>query len=77
MNTSIGNNSKNNQFQTNLKENIIWLIMSIISLIHGLICISPGIISSFVTEIKNEYTLSDEEFGSLGTIYGFGSLLGS
>ena len=60
-----------------LNENIIWLIMFLISLIHGLICISPGILSSCVTEIKKEYKLSDEKFGSLGTIYGFGSLIGS
>ena len=60
-----------------LSENIIWLIMCIISLIHGLICISPGILSSCVTEIKKEFNLSDEKFGALGTIYGFGTLLGS
>ena len=68
---------KSNESNTTLSENIIWLIMSIISLIHGLICISPGIISSCVTEIKKDFDLSDEKFGSLGTIYGLGSLIGS
>ena len=68
---------KRTELNHNLNENIIWLIMFLISLIHGLICISPGILSSCVTEIKKEYKLSDEKFGSLGTIYGFGSLIGS
>ena len=70
-------NLQKNKSNVLLSENIIWLIMYIISLIHGLICISPGIISSCVTEIKNEFNLSDENFGTLGTIYGFGSLIGS
>ena len=75
MNDSI--NLKKNSSNLILSENIIWLIMYIISLIHGLMCISPGIISSCVTEIKKEFHLSDENFGTIGTIYGFGSLIGS
>ena len=51
--------------------------MSIISLIHGLICISPGILSSYITEIKKEFKLTDDKYGNLGTIYGLGSLFGS
>ena len=54
-------NIKSNEINQVLSENIIWLIMTIISLIHGLICISPGILSSCVTEIKKDFNLSDEK----------------
>ena len=77
MKLSTNTNLKSNESNQTLSENTIWLIMTIISLIHGLICISPGIISSCVTEIKKDFHLSDQKFGSLGTIYGFGSLIGS
>ena len=60
-----------------LSEEIIWLLMSVISMIHGLMCISHGILSSCVTEIKTEFYLSDEKYGMFGTLNGFGSLLGS
>ena len=60
-----------------LSEEIIWLLMSVISMIHGLMCISHGILSSCVTEIKTEFYLSDEKYGMCGTLNGFGSLLGS
>ena len=66
-----------NSTNHSLSETIIWLLMSIISLIHGLICITPGILSSYVTELKQEFNLSDEKYGNLGTIYGLGSLIGS
>ena len=58
-------------------EDIIWILMFVISLIHGLMCISQGILSSCVTQIKEELFLSDEEFSMFGTINGFGSLIGS
>ena len=60
-----------------LLQNIIWFLMAIISLIHGLLCISPGILSSYITELKKEFKLSDAKYGHLGTAYGLGSLLGS
>ena len=60
-----------------LSEDVIWLLMSIISIIHGLMCISQGMLSSCVTEIKKEFELSDEKYGMFGTINGFGSLIGS
>ena len=63
--------------QQKLSENIIWLLMYVISIIHGLMCISQGILSSCVTEIKQEFELSDENYGLFGTINGFGSLIGS
>ena len=66
-----------NSADNSLSESVIWILMSIISLIHGLICISPGILSSYITELKKEFNLNDEKYGNLGTAYGFGSLLGS
>ena len=63
--------------QKKLSEEIIWLLMSVISTIHGLMCISQGILSSCVTQIKTEFELSDKKFGMFGTLNGFGSLVGS
>ena len=60
-----------------LSENIIWLLMYIISTIHGLMVIVPGMLSSCITEMKSEFNLNDKEFGMFGTVNGFGSLLGS
>ena len=60
-----------------LSKDVIWLLMSTISIIHGLMCISQGMLSSCVTEIKNEFELSDEKYGMFGTVNGFGSLIGS
>ena len=77
MKTSINFTTNNNATKIQLSENIIWLIMFMFSLIHGLICITPSILSSYITEIKKDFLLSDEKYGFLGTIYGFGSLIGS
>ena len=66
-----------NQTKDKISDDIIWILTFVISLIHGLMCISQGILSSCVTEIKKELHLSDEEFGMFGTISGFGSLIGS
>ena len=63
--------------QEKLSENIIWLLMYILSAIHGLMVIVPGMLSSCITEMKSEFHLSDKEFGMFGTVNGFGSLLGS
>ena len=60
-----------------LSENIIWLLMYIISTIHGLMVIVPGMLSSCITEMKSEFNLNDKEFGMFGKVNGFGSLLGS
>ena len=68
---------KINSVDNFLSESVIWILMSIISLIHGLICISPGILSSYITELKKEFNLNDEKYGNLGTVYGLGSLIGS
>ena len=66
-----------NSADNSLSESVIWILMSIISLIHGLICISPGILSSYITELKKEFNLNYEKYGNLGTVYGLGSLIGS
>ena len=63
--------------QEKLSENVIWLLMYILSAIHGLMVIVPGMLSSCITEMKSEFHLSDKEFGMFGTVNGFGSLLGS
>ena len=60
-----------------LSEKIIWILMYILSTIHGLMVIVPGMLSSCITEMKSEFGLSDKEFGMFGTVNGFGSLLGS
>ena len=60
-----------------LSKDIIWVLMLVISLIHGLMCISQGILSSCVTDIKQELFLSDKNYGMFGTINGLGSLIGS
>ena len=60
-----------------LSETIIWLLMYIMSTIHGLMVIVPGMLSSCITEMKTEFNLNDKEFGMFGTVNGFGSLLGS
>ena len=60
-----------------LSENIIWILMYILSAIHGLMCLVPGMLSSCITEIKSEFQLTDKEYGMFGTVNGFGSFLGS
>ena len=60
-----------------LSEKIIWILMYILSIIHGLMEIVPGMLSSFITEIKYDFNLTDKEFGLFGTFSGFGSFLGS
>ena len=69
------NSNDNNKNQ--LEEKIIWLLLYIMSIIHGLMCISQGILSSCITQIKKEFILSDEKYSMFGTVYGFGSLIGS
>ena len=67
----------NEGFNQKLSEEVIWLLMIVFSIIHGLMCISQGMLSSCVTDIKNEFNLSDEKYSIFGTINGFGSLVGS
>ena len=74
---SIDNYNYGKSFQKILSKKLIWILMILISLSHALIYISPGILSSCITQIKKELDLSDEEFGLFGTINGFGALIGS
>lgn len=73
----IDNYNYDKSFQKLLSKKIIWILMILISLTHALIYISPGILSSCITQIKIELDLSDEQFGLFGTINGFGALIGS
>ena len=65
------------QTKAKLMDDVIWILMFIFSAIHGLMTISQGILSSYVTEIKEEFSLSYSEYSLFGTISGLGSLLGS
>ena len=60
-----------------LSKKKIWILMILISLNHAFLYISPGILSSCITQIKFELKLSDEAYGMFGTINGFGALIGS
>ena len=60
-----------------LSKRKIWILMILISLNHAFLYISPGILSSCITQIKFELKLSDEAYGMFGTINGFGALVGS
>jgi sugar phosphate permease len=60
-----------------LSENVIWLLMYILSTIHGLMVIVPGMLSSCIVEMKQEFELTDKQFGLFGSVNGFGSFIGS
>ena len=60
-----------------LSENVIWLLMYILSAIHGLMVIVPGMLSSCIVEMKEEFGLTDKQFGLFGSVNGFGSFIGS
>ena len=60
-----------------LSERVIWLLMYILSIIHGLMVIVPGMLSSCIVEMKEEFGLTDKQFGLFGSVNGFGSFIGS
>jgi sugar phosphate permease len=60
-----------------LSEKVIWLLMYILSIIHGLMVIVPGMLSSCIVEMKEEFELTDKQFGLFGSVNGFGSFIGS
>ena len=68
---------QDSQNRYKLSQDVIWVLMFAISFIHGLMCISQGILSSCVVKIQQDLDLSDDDYGMLGTISGFGSLIGS
>jgi len=51
--------------------------MYILSAIHGLMVIVPGMLSSCIVEMKEEFELTDKQFGLFGSVNGFGSFIGS
>ena len=65
------------QYDEILNKKVRWFLMWDISIIHGLMCIAPGMLSSCITQMRKDLNLTDKEFGMFGTINGFGSLLGS
>ena len=71
------NKYNTNSYSNTLSKKLIVLLLILISLNHAFLYITPGILSSCITQIKFELKLSDESFGMFGTINGFGSLLGS
>ena len=60
-----------------LSEKVIWILMYILSAIHGLMVIVPGMLSSCIVEMKEEFKLTDKQFGLFGSVNGFGSFIGS
>ena len=60
-----------------LSERILWILLILICLNHAFLYISPGILSSCITQIKYEINLTDGEYGMFGTINGLGALFGS
>ena len=60
-----------------LSEKVIWILMYILSAIHGLMVIVPGMLSSCIVEMKEEFELTDKQFGLFGSVNGFGSFIGS
>ena len=53
------------------------ILMYILSTIHGLMVIVPGMLSSCIVEMKDEFGLTDKQFGLFGSVNGFGSFIGS
>ena len=68
---------RTSKVQEKLSENVIWLLMYILSTIHGLMVIVPGMLSSCIVEMKQEFELTDKQFGLFGSVNGFGSFIGS
>lgn len=65
------------EYDDGLSKKTRWFLMWDISIIHGLMCIASGMLSSCITQMREELNLTDKEFGMFGTINGLGSLLGS
>ena len=71
---SINDNEKNTII---LSKRIRWIILILLCILHSVIAITTGVFSSAVTQIKNDLSLNDQQFGVFGTISGLGSLFGS
>ena len=77
MESSVEVVDRSSKTQEKLSENVIWLLMYILSTIHGLMVIVPGMLSSCIVEMKQEFELTDKQFGLFGSVNGFGSFIGS
>ena len=77
MESSVEVVDRTSKTQEKLSENVIWLLMYILSTIHGLMVIVPGMLSSCIVEMKEEFELTDKQFGLFGSVNGFGSFIGS
>lgn len=71
---SCDNNDNN---KTILSKKIRWIILILLCILHSVVAITAGVFSSAVTQIKNDLSLNDQQFGTFGTISGLGSLFGS
>ena len=60
-----------------LSKSLRWFILLILCLLHSFLGVSGGVFSSGVTIIKKELNLTDNQFGSFGSINGIGSIIGS
>ena len=58
-NNNIYNNNFDKPYPIILSKKIICILLTVISLNHAFIYISPGILSSCITQIKFEMKLSD------------------
>ena len=77
MESSVEVVDRSSKTQEKLSKNVIWLLMYILSTIHGLMVIVPGMLSSCIVEMKQEFELTDKQFGLFGSVNGFGSFIGS
>jgi predicted MFS family arabinose efflux permease len=68
--------NKNNENKI-LSRGLRWFILFILCLLHSFLGVSGGVFSSGVKVIKKELNLTDNQFGSFGSINGIGSIIGS
>ena len=70
-------NQKKKKEEIILSKGLRWFILLILCLLHSFLGVSGGVFSSGVKVIKKELNLTDNQFGSFGSINGIGSIIGS
>jgi predicted MFS family arabinose efflux permease len=70
-------NQKKKKEEIILSKGLRWFILLILCLLHSFLGVSGGVFSSGVKIIKKELNLTDNQFGSFGSINGIGSIIGS
>ena len=70
-------NDNHEQSKIILSKKVRWIILVLLCILHSVVAITTGVFSSAVTQIKNDLSLDDQQFGIFGTISGLGSLFGS